>query len=154
MAAWLCWIHNSRGHRHISWVLSAFAGLKYADIPIGLAAISKVPQLGRAQIFAYCRFVEYSAGCSKDITEGRPGELGWKVLPSSGPAEKTKKLSAEIANGRLAMMAIIGMFLQDGLTGSPWGNWALYPASPLRAFENELGAQAPVGFWDPVGFRC
>jgi hypothetical protein len=34
------------------------------------------------------------------------------VLTSSDPAEKTKKLNAEIANGRLAMMAIIGMFFQ------------------------------------------
>merc|ERR1712019_131145 len=68
------------------------------------------------------------------------------------PAEKTKKLSAEIANGRLAMMAIIGMFFQDGLTGSAWGDWALYTASPLRAFENELGVQAPLGFWDPLGY--
>merc|ERR1711981_566719 len=64
------------------------------------------------------------------------------------------KLSAEIANGRLAMMAIIGMFFQDGLTGSAWGDWALYTASPLRAFENELGVQEPVGFWDPVGFTA
>merc|ERR1712066_674884 len=41
--------------------------------------------------------------------------------------------------------------MQDGLTGSAWGDWALYTASPLRAFENELGVQAPVGFWDPLG---
>merc|ERR1719401_675534 len=64
---------------------------------------------------------------------------------------RTKKLSAEIANGRLAMMAIIGMFYQDGLTGSAWGDWSLYTASPLRAFESELGVQAPVGYWDPAG---
>ena len=45
------------------------------------------------------------------------------------------------------------MFMsQDGLTGSAWGDWANYTASPLRAFENELGVQAPVGFWDPAGF--
>jgi len=50
------------------------------------------------------------------------------------------------------MMAIIGMFFQDGLTGSAWGDWALYEASPLRAFENELGVQPPVGFWDPLEF--
>ena len=50
------------------------------------------------------------------------------------------------------MMAIIGMFFQDGLTGSAWGDWANYTESPLRAFENELGVQAPVGFWDPAGF--
>merc|ERR1711948_218963 len=73
---------------------------------------------------------------------------------SSDPAELTKKLNAEIANGRLAMMAIIGMFFQDGLTGSAWGDWALYTASPLRAFENELGVQDPVGFWAPAGFSA
>merc|ERR1711953_826237 len=49
-------------------------------------------------------------------------------------------------------MAIIGMFFQDGLTGSAWGDWANYTNSPLRAFENELGVQAPVGYWDPAGF--
>ena len=44
--------------------------------------------------------------------------------------------------------------LQDGLTGSAWGDWANYTASPLRAFENELGVQEPVGFWDPAGFTA
>ena len=44
--------------------------------------------------------------------------------------------------------------MQDGLTGSAWGDWANYTASPLRAFENELGVQAPVGFWDPAGFTA
>merc|ERR1712113_1357891 len=77
---------------------------------------------------------------------------GFKVLTSADPEEKKKRLSAELANGRLAMMAIIGMFFQDGLTGSAWGDWANYTDSPLRAFESELGVQAPVGFWDPVGF--
>ena len=43
---------------------------------------------------------------------------------------------------------------QDGLTGSAWGDWANYTDSPLRAFENELGVQAPVGFWDPAGFTA
>ena len=50
------------------------------------------------------------------------------------------------------MMAIIGMFLQDCLVGSACGDWALYAASPLRAFECELGVQAAVGFRDPAGF--
>ena len=43
---------------------------------------------------------------------------------------------------------------KDGLTGSAWGDWANYTASPLRAFENELGVQDPVGFWDPAGFTA
>merc|ERR1712241_774625 len=70
------------------------------------------------------------------------------------PEAKTKKLSAEIANGHLAMVAIIGMFFQDGLTGSAWGDWANYTDSPLRAFEGELGVQPPVGFWDPAGLSA
>jgi len=41
-------------------------------------------------------------------------------------------LNAELANGRLAMMAIIGMFFQDGLTGSAWGDWSNFTVSPLR----------------------
>merc|ERR1719198_1273128 len=67
---------------------------------------------------------------------------------------RKKKLNAELANGRLAMVAIIGMFFQDGLTGSAWGDWSLYTASPLRAFENETGVQPPVGYWDPIGLSA
>jgi len=130
--------------------LSPSTGLKFEDVPNGLGAVSKVPALGWVQIVAYFGFVEFSGGF-EDYKSGTPGDYGWKVLTSGDPAEKTKKLSAEIANGRLAMMAIIGMFFQDGLTGSAWGDWASYTASPLRAFESELGVQAPVGFWDPLG---
>merc|ERR1712060_1031320 len=133
--------------------LSPSSGLKFADIPNGLVAISKVPALGWAQIVAYAGFCELSAG-SDDWKTGTPGDYGFKVLTSSDPAEKTKKLAAEIANGRLAMMAIIGMFFQDGLTGSAWGDWSLYTASPMRAFESELGVQSPTGFWDPLGFTA
>merc|ERR1712137_1038723 len=131
--------------------LSPSAGLKFADIPNGLAAISKVPALGWAQVVAYAGFCELSAG-SDDWKTGTPGDYGFKVLTASDPETRKKKLNAELANGRLAMMAIMGMFFQDGLTGSAWGDWALYTDSPLRAFENELGVQPPVGFWDPLEF--
>merc|ERR1712007_281626 len=87
-----------------------------------------------------------------DYEKDTPGDFGFKVLTSADPEQKKRKLNAEIANGRLAMMAIIGMFFQDGLTGSAWGDWALYTESPLRAFESELGVQAPLGFWDPLNF--
>merc|ERR1712203_607195 len=96
---------------------------------------------------------------SQDQSPGTPaaaGDFGWKVLTSTDAEEKTKKLSAEIANGRLAMMAIIGMFYQDGLTGSAWGDWANYTDSPLRAvdFSTELGVTPPLGFWDPLGLAA
>merc|ERR1719150_2145388 len=128
--------------------LSPSKGLAFADIPNGLGAISKVPTLGWAQIVAYCAYCEVSGMNNRSEA---PGDFGWKVLTSADPEVKNKKLAAEIANGRLAMMAIIGMFFQDGLTGSAWGDWANYTNSPLRAFESELGVQAPVGFFDPLG---
>merc|ERR1719401_2755994 len=146
--------------------LSPSAGLKFADVPNGLAAISKVPSAGWAQILAYGAFCELSQDQSPG-TAASQGDFGFKVLTSSDPAEKQKKLAAELANGRLAMMAIIGMFFQDGLTGSAWGDWALYEASPLRAaaaadaeapppppFDpaKQVGAMAPLGFFDPAGF--
>ena len=70
-----------------------------------------MPVAGWAQIAAYFGFVEFSGGFD-DYKTGTPGDYGFKVLTSSDPEEKTKKLSAELANGRLAMMAIIGMFFQ------------------------------------------
>ena len=100
--------------------LSPSAGLKFADVPNGLAAISKVPAAGWGQILAYMAFCEVS----QDQSAGTPaaaGDFGFKVLTSSDPAEKTKKLSAELANGRLAMMAIIGMFFQAMARASCYG---------------------------------
>merc|ERR1712203_1092693 len=136
--------------------LSPSMGLKFSDVPTGLAAVSKVPALGWVQMVAYAAYCELSgprtrAANTSDYAGITPGDYGFKVLTSSDPEELQKKLAAEVANGRLAMMAIIGMFFQDGLTGSAWGDWALYTGSPLRAFENELGVQAPVGYWDPLG---
>merc|ERR1712032_1597744 len=129
-------------------------------IPNGLGAISKVPGLGWLQIVFFLGF--YEVILYVDQKNDEPGNYGAGFLgcksvgiSSAGwadPEARKSKLNAELANGRLAMMAIIGMFFQDGLTGSAWGDWALYTDSPLRAFENELGVQPPVGFWDPLEF--
>merc|ERR1719210_2089310 len=136
---------------------SPSSDLTFADIPNGLAALSKVPGAGWLQMIAFVGAME--KGFLKHDPARAPGDFanaGALGVPngkitSQGEA-RTRKLNAEIANGRLAMMAIIGMFYQDGLTGSAWGEWALYADSPLRAFESELGVQAPFGFWDPIGF--
>ena len=66
---------------------------------------------GWGQILAYMAFCEVSQEQTPG-TDAYAGDFGFKVLTASDPAEKTKKLNAEIANGRLAMMAIIGMFFQ------------------------------------------
>uniref|UniRef100_UPI002FE4FB16 Chlorophyll a-chlorophyll c-peridinin-protein-complex I-14, acpPCI-14 n=1 Tax=Amphidinium carterae TaxID=2961 RepID=UPI002FE4FB16 len=100
-------------------LLSPSMGLKYEDIPNGLGAISKVPAVGWAQILAYTFYCEQSQDQSEG-SAGEAGDFGFKVLTSKDEEGLKRKLNSELANGRLAMMAIIGMFFQDGLTGSAW----------------------------------
>ena len=63
-------------------------------------------------------------------------------LPEAKAAEDvfTRQLSGGDEGGTVAF----GRFLQDGSTGSASRDWALYTASPLRAFANELDIQAPL----------
>eukprot|EP00411_Alexandrium_monilatum_P026235 CAMPEP_0175333562 /NCGR_PEP_ID=MMETSP0095-20121207/2345_1 /TAXON_ID=311494 /ORGANISM="Alexandrium monilatum, Strain CCMP3105" /LENGTH=309 /DNA_ID=CAMNT_0016630861 /DNA_START=67 /DNA_END=996 /DNA_ORIENTATION=- len=101
--------------------LSPSLGLKFSDVPNGFGAFSKVPLLGWAQIVIFAgmmegRFIE---------NETEPGNYGFGNLgacgllgPVADPAERARKLNAEIANGRLAMFAIIALFFQNGVTGS------------------------------------
>uniref|UniRef100_A0A7S2NMJ7 Uncharacterized protein n=1 Tax=Zooxanthella nutricula TaxID=1333877 RepID=A0A7S2NMJ7_9DINO len=137
--------------------LSPSTGLKFEDVPNGLKALTAMPAAGIAQFFAFIGFIELSY----NKTLGEPGNYGKGLFglgsvgisaSVSDPDVRDRKLRAEISNGRLAMVAVIGMFFQDGLTGSAWGDWASYVDSPLRAFEDDLGVQAPTGFWDPAGF--
>ena len=111
--------------------------------------LQQVPAAGWGQILAYMAFCEVNPGAGSDVERGAPGDFGWLTQYYSDT-----RRNAELANGRLAMMAIVGMIVQDGLTGSAWGDWALYTASPLRAFDasTQLGVQAPLGFWDPAGY--
>merc|ERR1719392_544129 len=151
--------------------ISPSLGLMFEDVPNGLGALSKVPTAGLAQIFAFAGFLEtvYNKPCGEPGNYGK-GFLGLGSVGLSAsiqnPGVREKKLNAELANGRLATVSIIGMFFQDGLTGSAWGDWALYTASPLRAaaaedappppppFDpaKEIGAMDPLGYFDPAGF--
>eukprot|EP00933_Yihiella_yeosuensis_P071031 TRINITY_DN7921_c0_g1_i11.p1 TRINITY_DN7921_c0_g1~~TRINITY_DN7921_c0_g1_i11.p1 ORF type:complete len:503 (+),score=111.55 TRINITY_DN7921_c0_g1_i11:67-1509(+) len=146
----------------------------FADVPNGLAALNKLPSVGLFQYVFFCGLCDLWLMHQRpdnppgqlvtrlfgDVATnygygafGIPAYLGGK--PIADPEIKKKKLSAELANGRLAMMAIIGMFFQDGLTGSAWGDWANYTASPLRAAGGDVlvgtGGPFPENYWDPAG---
>lgn len=60
---------------------------------------------------------------------------------------------ARVPAGPTVGPPIVDMFPQDGLTGSDWGDWSLYPDFPRRASDSELGMQAPLGYWDPGGHK-
>ena len=80
-----------------------------------------MPTAGWAQILVHCWYIEVSGFSSDgpDGTEGTPGDFGFKVLASSDLEAKAKELRAELATGRLAMMAIIGMLFQDRRGAGP-----------------------------------
>jgi light-harvesting complex I chlorophyll a/b binding protein 1 len=121
--------------------LSPSTGLKSQDVPSGFAAISKVPSDDWPQIFLYGGFCELSKG-----TPETPGDYGWKVLISADPAERTKKLQSELANSRVAMVAVMGMSFQNGVTGTTGPEmWA-----GEAAFENEM--DAGTADFDPANF--
>eukprot|EP00959_Pyramimonas_sp_CCMP1952_P034913 731255-Pyramimonas_sp.AAC.1 len=96
-------------------------GIQFSEVPNGLGALSKVPALGWLQIITLAGITEVQI--YKDPVKGEPGNYGAGFLgvksiglTSNGftdPEYRKMKLNAELANGRLAMMAIIGMFFQD-----------------------------------------
>jgi hypothetical protein len=148
--------------------LSPSLNLKFSDVPTGFAAFSKVPLSGWAQMITFAGTVELFQYV--DDPTRAPGDFknaGFLGVPNGflrikDEATKKKKLSAEIANGRLAMMAIIGMFFQNGLTGEAWGDWSLYTDSPLRSGSSTAmkavtdvisgsGGPLPEMYWDPAG---
>ena len=107
--------------------ISPSSEIKFTDIPNGLAAATKVPAVGWFQYTVFCGICDLwlmhqvptnppGKLCTRLFGEettnyeygflGLPGYLGGKAI--ADPEIKKKKLNAEIANGRLAMMAIIG----------------------------------------------
>mmetsp|Transcript_22989 Transcript_22989/g.63842 ORF Transcript_22989/g.63842 Transcript_22989/m.63842 type:complete len:336 (-) Transcript_22989:91-1098(-) len=150
--------------------LSPSANLKFADVPNGLAAIGKVPTEGWLQYIALCGFYEIVVNQPQDPVEpgnyGR-GQLGFTGQSIDDPERRKRSLNAELANGRLAMVAIMGMMFQNGFIGTT-GPEMWLPGSAvdrprdaigtsttaLRAGPKVLegtGGPRPDDFWDPAG---
>mmetsp|Transcript_4181 Transcript_4181/g.9446 ORF Transcript_4181/g.9446 Transcript_4181/m.9446 type:complete len:703 (-) Transcript_4181:117-2225(-) len=153
--------------------LSPSTGLKFEDVPSGLGAITKVPLEGWAQILVLAGVMETQLFKDKSFggfaygTYGEePGNFGtgYWGRKIEDPAERRQKLTTEVNNGRLAMISVTAMLVQNGLTGqSPIEQLASGHISPFNdgqglfaSFDpsSELGAVPPLGYWDPFGMMA
>mmetsp|Transcript_16372 Transcript_16372/g.43266 ORF Transcript_16372/g.43266 Transcript_16372/m.43266 type:complete len:278 (+) Transcript_16372:157-990(+) len=135
--------------------LSPSAGIRFSEDPNGVAALSRVPAGGWAQIGCFIAFLELFP--LRQDPNRLPGDFvfcGKLAVPcffvagkagrTADPVDNKRGLEAELNNGCLAMVAITGVVSQNGFLGTT-GSEMWIPAS---AFETELSVQAPVGFWD------
>ncbi|CAE7355683.1 unnamed protein product [Symbiodinium natans] len=152
--------------------LSPSQNLKFADVPSGIAAVSKVPLEGWLQILLVAGLIETQlfkdqsfGGFAYGKYGAEPGNFGtgYWGRKIQDPAERRLKLTTELNNGRLAMIAMAGMLIQNGLTGqSPIEQLQAGHYSPFNdgqgffAFDpsQELGACPPLGYWDPFGMMA
>ena len=96
--------------------LSYSKNLQFSDVPTGLATFRALPPLGWAQLVAFIGFLELVA--LRQDTQKDPGDVGgegWLVRYDE-PSRSTKLL-VELKNGRLAMLAVTGMLVSEGVTG-------------------------------------
>lgn len=100
-----------------SGFISPSQDLKFSDIPNGLAALKAVPIEGWVQMAVVIGIHEIVI----KQREGKPpgdfgtGYFGFPV--EEGSAKQISGLNAEISNGRLAMMGILGMFASEVVHG-------------------------------------
>ena len=101
--------------------VSFTSNLKFSDIPPGLGALGVLPPLGWLQIVAFVGFLELGPLRQDTRTRG-PGDVGgsaWKRYEDE--SVRTTKLLAELKNGRLAMLGVVGMLVGEAVTGRTTG---------------------------------
>eukprot|EP00597_Dinobryon_sp_UTEXLB2267_P004251 CAMPEP_0170068740 /NCGR_PEP_ID=MMETSP0019_2-20121128/7633_1 /TAXON_ID=98059 /ORGANISM="Dinobryon sp., Strain UTEXLB2267" /LENGTH=182 /DNA_ID=CAMNT_0010276523 /DNA_START=127 /DNA_END=675 /DNA_ORIENTATION=- len=91
--------------------------LKFSDVPNGIAALGSVPFLGWVQLILFVGWLE-TAVFKQDPSKA-PGDFGtgyFSEFGRVGPLEgdkKVEKLTKELQNGRLAMLAIMELLTHD-----------------------------------------
>merc|ERR1719201_1012559 len=94
--------------------LSKSADLKFSDVPNGFKGIFAVPPAGLLQILLFVGLVELAWWPANNYS----GDYGVGFFGATYEGEeKVKKLNAEMANGRLAMLGIAGAMFAEGQTG-------------------------------------
>lgn len=117
--------HLTAQNYRLPGYLSYDAGLKFTDMPNGVAAISKIPPLGLAQIVGFIGFLELNV--MKNVEGSFPGDFtlgGVNPFAKSWDAmsEETKlsKRAIELNNGRAAQMGILAMMIHEEISNQPY----------------------------------
>jgi hypothetical protein len=108
--------------------LSFSEDVKFEDVPNGVQALFKIPALGLLQILLLIGILETQfPNVNGDYGTGYFGR-------SLEEPEKSRKLAIELSNGRLAMLAIMGLLAQDVVTqGQPLAISAKFPEGTFQA---------------------
>ncbi|CAB1110963.1 unnamed protein product [Ectocarpus sp. CCAP 1310/34] len=116
--------HLTQQNVRLPGMLSNSADLSFADMPNGVAALSKIPPAGLAQIFAFVGFLELAV--MKNVEGSFPGDFtnGGNPFASSWDAmsEETQasKRAIELNNGRAAQMGILALMVHEELNNKPY----------------------------------
>lgn len=86
------------------WPGNIATGLKFADVPNGIAAIGTVPFFGWLQIIGFVGLVD---------VYGFLGDFEIGKLPGTDPQFLERRKLSELQHGRIAMLAILELFRHD-----------------------------------------
>jgi len=124
-------VHNNKWT--FDGYLSPSLGLKFSDIDCGIEGITQIPPIGLAQVLLSCGFVELFLWPASDLSGDYGIRLGYINDWSEQPAKYYRQKNAELNNGRAAMMGILGIVVQELITGQT------------------LAEQAGTGHFSPFG---
>lgn len=92
-------------------------GLKFEDVPPGIAGLETVPYGGKAQIFIFIGLLEVFfmrdvTGTGEFLGDYRNGfiDFGWDTFDDE---TKLRKRTIELNNGRAAMMGILALMVHE-----------------------------------------
>jgi len=97
--------------------LSPSSNLKFSDIDSGIGGLFQVPVAGLAQIILFCGFVELTWWPASQLDGDYGVRLGTINNWEKEPSKEIRQKNAELNNGRAAMMGILGVFVQEIVTG-------------------------------------